>query len=239
MYDEVADDPKIQTLGDKLGFFWMNCLCLASRNGGTLPELSEISWRLHKAEASVASMLSELQARGLMEVIEGEIHPHNWNGRQFENDVSTERVKRFRKRHETVSETAPDTESDTDTETEQTQTAETAPPVSARAAVQQIRTPKYKADELFLTWKYEYEQTGAPFIEVDWTYAHDAWKILDFEQKQAVMTGFRSQIAAGRWADPARVMKPCNYIRDGEYKRAPPASPRTRQQQLADDWSTA
>ena len=37
MYDDALDDRKIHELGDKLGFFWLNCLCFASKSGGTLP----------------------------------------------------------------------------------------------------------------------------------------------------------------------------------------------------------
>lgn len=62
---------------------------------------------------------------GLVDQIGEKTEPHNWNGRQFQNDVSTERVKRFRERqkkpHETVSRNAPDTEQTTDTEQNRTE----------------------------------------------------------------------------------------------------------------------
>lgn len=72
----------------------------------------------------------------------------------------------------------------------------------------------------FANWRREYEATGAPFIDADWTDAYAAWRHLDFEQKLAVVRGFRAQRFGGRWQDPTRVKKPGNYIRDREYERA-------------------
>jgi hypothetical protein len=134
-YDEVVDDPKVQTLGDKLGFFWMNCLCLASKNDGILPPLKDIAWKLRKPESQIAAMVASLHERGLLDREADSFTPHNWQLRQYASDVSTERVRRFRektersrnadetfpKRSETATETVPE-QTDRQTQT-QKQTA--------------------------------------------------------------------------------------------------------------------
>jgi hypothetical protein len=126
-YDSVVDDPKVQRLSLSAFRFWVNVLCLASRNGGKLPPLVDLTFSLRMTEKQVVDGLKSLEAAGLVdESVDGVSTPHNWNGRQFKADVSTERVKRFRerstKRDETVSRNAPETEQNTEAETEQKDT---------------------------------------------------------------------------------------------------------------------
>jgi hypothetical protein len=83
------------------------------------------------------------------------------------------------------------------------------------------------ADQPFCQWKAEYEQTGAPFLENDWIEAYQfEWKPLDFEKRLACLKGFRAQIEAGMWGDPARVKLPKNYLHGREFNRKP-VKPRT------------
>lgn len=126
MYDDSLDDEKLNFLSDKSFRGWFKLLCLASKNEGVLPPLKHIAFRLRIAEQAAGKLLDELCACGLLDPIEVEgapmsYEPHNWKGRQYKSDVSTERVKRFRnvtrnanetfqKRQKTVAETPPDTE---------------------------------------------------------------------------------------------------------------------------------
>jgi hypothetical protein len=74
----------------------------------------------------VAEWITKLVRGGLLDNNDGVFSPHNWNGRQYKSDGSTERVKRFREKHRNVScnvssavsETGPE-QSRTDTEAEQ------------------------------------------------------------------------------------------------------------------------
>lgn len=107
-YDSVVDDPKVQRLSLPSFRLWVNILCLASRNGGKLPSLVDMTFSLRMTEKQVVDGLESLEKAGLVDAeVDGVSTPHNWNGRQFKADVSTERVKRFRerqpKRDETVS----------------------------------------------------------------------------------------------------------------------------------------
>lgn len=107
-YESVPFDPKIQTLGDSLGFFWVNCLCLASTNSGILPKTKDIAWTLRKSLEETEAMLRELCEKGLLDDGPRGLAPHNWEERQFQSDLSTDRVRRHReqrKRSGNVSET--------------------------------------------------------------------------------------------------------------------------------------
>ena len=130
LYAEIFRDPKISRLDDRLFRFWIGCLCLASENDGYLPDLEEISFHLRFKLSTTRECHEELFTLSLIEADgEGRFRPHNWNGRQYISDVSTDRVKRFRERSRNVTETPSDTDTDTDTDTEEEKSA-AAPPVS-------------------------------------------------------------------------------------------------------------
>jgi len=118
-YDEAVDDPKLILLTDKQHRAWFNLCCITSQNGGVLPPLQVIAVKLRMTVDKAKDMVAQLAALKLIDHDgNGVFAPHNWSGRQFQSDVSTERVKRFRngKRNvaPTVSETPPDTDSETD-----------------------------------------------------------------------------------------------------------------------------
>lgn len=101
MYDEVLDDPKTQRLEPALFKSWVNLLCLASKHGGRLPEISDIGFALRLSDQDVSETVKSLVACGLIDETGNGLIPHNWTLRQYKSDVSTERVKRFRNGPET------------------------------------------------------------------------------------------------------------------------------------------
>lgn len=120
-YDDALHDPKVQRLHPSLFKTWVNILCVASRNGGKLPDIHDLSYLLHKPDDIVRQEVNKLIDKGLIDEYEDGMEPHNWCSRQYQSDVSTERVKRFRKRSRNVSlavsETPP--EQSTENRTEQ------------------------------------------------------------------------------------------------------------------------
>ena len=128
-YDAALDDPKVQGLSDRLFRVWVNLLCVASKNEGAIPE-ADLPFLLRMEARKVAALLDTLVARGLIDRFDTHTEPHNWKARQYKSDVSTDRVKEFRKRKrnagrnvshgvsETEDGTPPDTETDTDTDTD-------------------------------------------------------------------------------------------------------------------------
>jgi len=105
MYSEVLNDPKVQKLPAELFKIWVNTLCLACNGNGTLPNLEDVSFALRLPFHETKSAFHELEKAGLL-VTDGEtFHVRNWDKRQYKSDVSTDRVKKFRKRIRNVSET--------------------------------------------------------------------------------------------------------------------------------------
>lgn len=164
LYDEVVDDPKVQLLPDRLFKAWINFMCIASKNDprGTLPRIEDIAYRLHLPVSKATSLLNELIQAGLFDCDQGKHRSHNWDSRQFQSDVSTERVKRFRERSRNVTDNVPetadetdqiqiqntDTESETDTDTEGA--VKYAPDFETFWAVSTKRGSKLEA---FKVWK--------------------------------------------------------------------------------------
>lgn len=114
IYDEALDDPKVQALVAEDFRGWFNLLCLANRNGGRLPSIEAIAFALRLTNIDAGSLVDRLRIATLIDVVKGgpngsAIAPHAWDKRQYKSDGSTERVKRYRKRFKTVSETADET----------------------------------------------------------------------------------------------------------------------------------
>ncbi len=107
-YDEAVDDPKLLLLSDRAHRAWFNLMCLASIGGGRLPERKVIELKLRLSASKTKAVLDELIEAGLLDQDDVGLAPHNWNGRQYKSDVSTERVKRFREQQRNVSETPPE-----------------------------------------------------------------------------------------------------------------------------------
>lgn len=105
LYTGILDDPKVQRLEAEHFKGWINLLCLAKEHDGLLPSLEDIAFRLRMSEADAQNLIDELVRRGLLETKGNDLTPHNWHGRQFQSDVSTGRVKRFRNARRNVSET--------------------------------------------------------------------------------------------------------------------------------------
>lgn len=120
LYDEVLNDPKVQNLSADMFKMWVNILCLASKNDGVLPPISDVAFALRCNAGAVTEAFHILLEAKLLTVTKnqhGEVYqPHNWAKRQFKSDTSSDRVKRHRERKKTVSCNVTETAPDTDTE---------------------------------------------------------------------------------------------------------------------------
>ena len=97
-YVETLDDPKVQRLPAPLFKHWVNLLCLSKQHNGTLPPVSNIAFRLRLTEHAVENVLNKLIVAGLLDHNGAGLEPHNWGKRQYQSDISTDRVRRWRKR---------------------------------------------------------------------------------------------------------------------------------------------
>lgn len=118
-YNEAVNDPKLQLISDSLFRAWFNLMCVASGNDGRLPAVNSLAFTLRMKPEKVMQVLTQLNGVGLLDKTDDGFTPHNWNGRQYKSDVSTERVKRFRETKRNVSSAVPETPPETETETEQ------------------------------------------------------------------------------------------------------------------------
>lgn len=148
-HDEAVDDPKLQKLPAETFRAWFNLVCIASKNGGKLPPIADVSFTLRKSDKEAQRIIDDMVARGLFDVTDEGVEPHNWNGRQYKSDVSTGRVRAFRerkkdrsmKRDETVSRNAPETEQSRSRETPSGfPLTETSKPIAARESAEGART---------------------------------------------------------------------------------------------------
>lgn len=115
LYRALVDNPKVQALRPDLFKAWVNILCCTD-DDGVFPDMRVLCFKLRKSEAIVSKWFSELQALGF--IVDNKAH--DWREHQFQSDVSTERVKRFRerstKRSGNAERNAPETETDTETD---------------------------------------------------------------------------------------------------------------------------
>ena len=105
--DQALDDPLLQRLPASLFRAWFNILCAASRHGGTLPDLAALAFMLRTRPGALSRRLEALRAAGLIEEVEGELRPVEWEKRQFvrqdaqdgaEPMSAAERTRRWRER---------------------------------------------------------------------------------------------------------------------------------------------
>lgn len=135
-YDDAINDPKILRLPDDLYRSWIGILCIASKGDGVLPCVEDVAILLRMSVSSAQNILSELERLDLLDRFRnGTLSPHNWRKRQYKSDVSTDRVRQFRKRSGNVSVTPPDTEQiqTTDTDKRDDDTSAKAPLISQEA----------------------------------------------------------------------------------------------------------
>jgi len=129
LYDDTINDPKILKLPEAMRWHWIAMLCVASKNDGVLPALDDIAIQLRMTTVKATEIIATLVKANLLDKTETGFAPHNWNGRQYKSDVSTERVKRFRETKRNVSSTVSETPPEQKQNTEQSR-AEARPAVS-------------------------------------------------------------------------------------------------------------
>ncbi len=95
LYNGILDDPKVQALPGETFKFWINVLCVASKNEGVIKDLP---FFLRMSGPKVLKLMGDLRKAGLIDEVDGVEMPHNWNGRQFVSDNSTDRVRKHREK---------------------------------------------------------------------------------------------------------------------------------------------
>lgn len=143
VYDDILDDPKVQNLTPQQFKNLVNLWCVAKRCGGEIPPVADVAWRMRIAPRAAKHLVAELQALKFIDVLaDGRLVPHNWNGRQFASDTSTERVRKHREhKRETVSGNDDETFQETHQNRDRAET-EKNPPVSPPSGDAHVKQPK-------------------------------------------------------------------------------------------------
>jgi hypothetical protein len=97
LWNEVLDDHKIQSLPVELRWGWLECLCLANRNGGVLPPVHQAAYALRRSEMDTQRLFDQLVGQNLLDIQpDKSLIPHNWHRRQFKSDSSRDRMRLHR-----------------------------------------------------------------------------------------------------------------------------------------------
>lgn len=106
-YSDALHNRKVRKLPDDLFRAWVNLLCIASRNGGVLPEMEEVADDLRVTVNDAVTVTKALQNLGFINAVTNQhgtvLKIHDWEEMQYISDTSTERVRRYRKRKGNVS----------------------------------------------------------------------------------------------------------------------------------------
>lgn len=63
-----------------------------------MPPIADMAPALRSSEREATKQIAALRSADLIDETDHGVEPHNWSARQYKSDVSTDRVKRFRKR---------------------------------------------------------------------------------------------------------------------------------------------
>lgn len=133
-HDDAVDNVKLGRLTDRLFRAWFNLNCLASANGGRLPHIGDVAFKLRVSEHKAAEIITALVAAGLYERVEDRFEPHNWALRQFKSDTvdptNAERQRRYRERHPVTAKTVTETVTVTPPREQTTEKEDAAAPPS-------------------------------------------------------------------------------------------------------------
>lgn len=193
-YDEAINDPKVLRMAPEMRWQWVAMLCIASQSNGKIPADEDVSLLLRTPVSQAQEILAEFVSRGLLDRgRDGRLEPHNWRKRQYKSDLSTPRVKQFRKRFKAVAGTPPETETDTEAETDKTNTLSAAPTTSvqqefalAEEPAQEPAAPHAYPEDFEEVWR-EYRVVGPKTASK--AAAHKAFAKLTAADRKACWSG--------------------------------------------------
>lgn len=193
-YNRVVNDPKLQKLPPALFKSWVNFMCIASENAsrrGTLPDIDDVSFTLRVTRQRAEAMLNELVAAKLFDWVDGVACAHDWDDWQFQSDVSTSRVKRYRDAQRNakgnVSRNVPETPDETGQSRAEEESPKSPPPLAADLVA------NYSAD--FEAFWSEYPR------KVGKEKAYTAWRKRRFSRgmQEAILQAVRAAKKSADW----------------------------------------
>lgn len=114
LYRKIVESKKVHDLPPALFKPWVMLLACTD-DDGHLPSMEKLAFKLRVPQPKVSSAITTLAGLRFFDETVGGFAAHDWTDHNFDSDVSTDRVKRFRQQKCN----ALDTEEDTDTEEKQ------------------------------------------------------------------------------------------------------------------------
>jgi hypothetical protein len=98
LYDELLDDPKLQELPVEHRWWWLEFMCVASRQEirGSLPALSRLAFHFRCSEDEAERRIKVLRKSGFIDVTPDGYKIHGWDERQFKSDDVTARTSKYK-----------------------------------------------------------------------------------------------------------------------------------------------
>jgi hypothetical protein len=103
LYHEMIDDPKVARLNDSAYRLFIECLLLAGEldEGGLLPPVEDMAWRLRKSETALPDSMTHLALAGMVKLVQHK-DDERWFVTKFAErqapSTSAQRVRAFRAR---------------------------------------------------------------------------------------------------------------------------------------------
>jgi hypothetical protein len=189
LYDDLLNDPKVQKLPPVAFKTLVNMWCIASKNGGVIPE-DGLAYALRLRPACVKELINLYIGLTLLERDGDALVPHNWQKRQQTSAART-RVYREKRRHTERHSDAVDIETDTEREEKKEKIVVGAKaPYGFRGVVIKLSVADYER------WKAAFKQ-----IDLDAELnARDAW-LADTPSRQSNWFASTSKYLANRNAE--------------------------------------
>ena len=164
LYRKIVESKKIHDLRPELFKPWV-LLLACTDDDGNLPSQAQLAFKLRQPEIRVNAWLETLARFKFLDRTETGYAAHDWDDWNFDSDVSTDRVKRFRKRKCNALDT--DTEEDTEKDTEPKATPLAASPAdlwkqvwdSGRAYLTANGHSEGDARKVLMRWRQNHNET--------------------------------------------------------------------------------
>src|SRR3990167_2388896 len=113
LYRKIVESKKVHDLRPELFKPWV-LLLACTDDDGNLPPVEQLSFKLRQPETRVNAWLETLAHFKFIDKTETGYAAHDWTDWNFDSDVSTDRVKRFREQHRNALERDTEKEEDKD-----------------------------------------------------------------------------------------------------------------------------
>lgn len=225
LYHALLDNAKVQSLPDKLFKQWINTLCIIKRNHGAMPPLEEYAFALRMPPNQAQKTLDELIEKHLLDVTDGVTVPHNWELWQYEVTPGAKRQKRYRDRHASVTRDVESASLERHSVTPSSLSVSVSDSVSDSEEEKKGDEPVKRETQEFLDeqWKtFRAAAEGRGVLrggDMDWNWAFQAWRVLDYTQKTRAITDVQERPAESPELDKTL---PQNYLKGRKWERPMP-----------------